>query len=95
MLATVHTRARVFAEVCRFAASSQRGEQTPRTRTPSRSAASGPDVQVVLDSALLALDQLGFHPLDNSMTTTVSPDGLIRFLESVDHPPTIIEFPYA
>ena len=56
---------------------------------------SGGTVQVVLDSALLALDQLGFHPLDNSMTTTISPDGLIRFLESVDHPPTIVEFPCA
>jgi Ala-tRNA(Pro) deacylase len=52
-------------------------------------------VQVVLDAALLTRDQLGFHPLANSMTTTVSPDGLIRFLESVDHPPTIVELPYA
>ena len=52
-------------------------------------------VQVVLDSALLTHDQLGFHPLDNSMTTTVSPEGLIRFLEAVEHPPTIVEFPYA
>ena len=51
-------------------------------------------VQVVLDAALLTRDRLGFHPLDNSMTTTVSPGGLIRFLESVDHPPTIIELPY-
>lgn len=51
-------------------------------------------VQVVLDSALVALDELAFHPLDNSMTTTISPEGLIRFLESVDHPPTIVALPY-
>ena len=52
-------------------------------------------VQVALDAALLTRDQLGFHPLTNSMTTTVSPDDLIRFLESVDHPPTVVEFPHA
>jgi Ala-tRNA(Pro) deacylase len=49
-------------------------------------------VQVVLDRDLMAMDPLNFHPLDNSRTTAVSADGLVRFLESTDHPPEFIDF---
>jgi Ala-tRNA(Pro) deacylase len=51
-------------------------------------------VSVVVDRALLAFDELGFHPLDNSRTTTISPADLLRFLESVDHTPTIADVGY-
>jgi len=50
------------------------------------------EVQVVLDSTLMEMDPLNFHPLDNSRTTAVSADGLLRFLESTGHPPKFINF---
>ena len=48
-------------------------------------------VQVVLDAGLLAHDPLNFHPLDNAMTTALSADGLLRFLEYADHSPQLVE----
>ena len=50
---------------------------------------SGRRVTVVLDSALLAHAVLNFHPLVNTATTTISRDGLLRFLEATGHPPRI------
>ena len=50
-------------------------------------------VRVALDAELLDREPLNFHPLDNSMTTTVSRAGLMRFLEAESHPPRIIRFP--
>lgn len=50
-------------------------------------------VRVALDAELLDNEPLNFHPLDNSMTTTVSRAGLTRFLESEAHPPRIVRFP--
>lgn len=43
------------------------------------------DVAVFLDEGLLRSDPLNFHPLDNSMTTTVSRDGLLAFVEALGH----------
>lgn len=51
----------------------------------------GKRVRVVLDRALLVRPALKFHPLVNTATTVVSPDGLLRFLETVGHPPTLVE----
>ena len=48
-------------------------------------------VHMVLDAGLLEHDPLNFHPLDNAMTTAVSADGLLRFLDYADHPPQIVE----
>jgi len=50
-------------------------------------------VRVALDADLLDREPLNFHPLDNSMTTTISRAGLLRFLEAEGHPPRIIRFP--
>lgn len=47
-------------------------------------------VQLVLDGALLGMSPLHFHPLDNSMTTAIRPDDLMRFLESIDHSPQVL-----
>jgi Ala-tRNA(Pro) deacylase len=46
-------------------------------------------VSVALDEALLAQDPLNFHPLTNTMSTRISPDGLLRFLEATGHKPLI------
>jgi Ala-tRNA(Pro) deacylase len=42
-------------------------------------------VTVVLDAALMKHSALNFHPLVNTMTTAVSPDGILRFLEATGH----------
>jgi Ala-tRNA(Pro) deacylase len=46
-------------------------------------------VKVMLDNALMAHEALNFHPLVNTGTTTISRDGLLRFLEASGHPPRI------
>jgi Ala-tRNA(Pro) deacylase len=46
-------------------------------------------VTVVLDKAMLAHATLNFHPLVNTMTTSIARDDLIRFLESTGHSPRI------
>lgn len=50
-------------------------------------------VRVALDEELLAREPLNFHPLDNSMTTAVSKEGLLRFLQAERLEPTILRFP--
>ena len=50
-------------------------------------------VKVALDEEMLEQAPLNFHPLDNTMTTSVSREGLITYLESVGHEPRLISFP--
>ncbi|MFP6733867.1 MAG: prolyl-tRNA synthetase associated domain-containing protein [Rhodospirillales bacterium] len=54
----------------------------------NRSAA---DVQVVLDSAMLAEATLNYHPLTNQATTAISADDLLRFITDCGHEPLILE----
>jgi Ala-tRNA(Pro) deacylase len=51
----------------------------------------GGAVHMVLDAGLLEHDPLNFHPLDNAMTTAISAEGLLRFLEYADHAPQIVD----
>ncbi len=44
-------------------------------------------VTVVLDRELLGRGRVNLHPLENTATTGIAPDALIRFLHAVDHPP--------
>jgi Ala-tRNA(Pro) deacylase len=46
-------------------------------------------VTVVLDKALMTHAVLNFHPLVNTGTTTISRDGLLKFLAATGHPPRI------
>jgi Ala-tRNA(Pro) deacylase len=46
-------------------------------------------VSVVLDAAMMAHDTLNYHPLDNTMTTSIARDDLVKFLESTGHIPRI------
>jgi Ala-tRNA(Pro) deacylase len=46
-------------------------------------------VAVVLDGAMMAHEVLNFHPLRNTATTTISRDGLLKFLEATGHKPRI------
>ena len=47
-------------------------------------------VAVVLDAPMMRQENLNFHPLVNTMTTTISRDGLVKFLEATGHPPQIL-----
>jgi len=47
----------------------------------------GHKVSVVLDEGLRGQDVWNAHPLDNAMTTAVTRDDMLRFLEAVGHAP--------
>jgi Ala-tRNA(Pro) deacylase len=47
-------------------------------------------VAVILDAAMMAHETLNFHPLQNTRTTAIPRDGLLKFLESTGHPPRIV-----
>jgi len=46
-------------------------------------------VTVVLDSAMLEHSVLNYHPLTNTMTTTIARDDLLKFLRATGHEPRI------
>src|SRR5580692_13117681 len=46
-------------------------------------------VTVVLDAGMMAHATLNFHPLVNTMTTSIARDDLVRFLAATGHPPRI------
>ena len=48
-------------------------------------------VRVVLERAMLEMDTLNFHPLDNAKTTALAAADLVRFLEAENHRPEIID----
>ncbi|MEP7031809.1 MAG: YbaK/EbsC family protein [Pseudolabrys sp.] len=49
----------------------------------------GTRVTVVLDSAMMEHETLNYHPLDNTMTTSIARGDLVKFLESTSHMPRI------
>jgi Ala-tRNA(Pro) deacylase len=46
-------------------------------------------VTMVLDAAMMEHETLNFHPLVNTMTTSIYRDDLVKFLESTGHLPRI------
>ncbi len=46
-------------------------------------------VTVVLDATMMRHDILNYHPLRNSMTTSIAAADLVRFLAATGHPPRI------
>jgi prolyl-tRNA synthetase len=50
------------------------------------------DVKFCIDKALLSADLINIHPLRNDKTTSITPDYLNKFLEHVNHKPTVIDF---
>jgi Ala-tRNA(Pro) deacylase len=47
-------------------------------------------VAVVLDAAMMEHERLNYHPLANTMTTTIAREDLLRFLEAAGHPPCVL-----
>jgi Ala-tRNA(Pro) deacylase len=52
----------------------------------------GQRVRLLLDEGLMAHDPVNFHPLANTATTAVSPDGLMRFLAALGRTPVRLRF---
>ncbi len=48
-------------------------------------------VTVVLDARMMEQDPLNFHPLENTATTTISRDGLLKFLRATGHEPIVAD----
>jgi Ala-tRNA(Pro) deacylase len=48
-------------------------------------------VKVVLDLAILQSERVNFHPLDNSMTTAISGEDLVKFLRAEEHAPEVTD----
>jgi Ala-tRNA(Pro) deacylase len=48
-------------------------------------------VSIVLDADLIRHATLNFHPLRNTMTTSIASRDLVVFLEATGHPPRIVE----
>jgi Ala-tRNA(Pro) deacylase len=47
-------------------------------------------VTVVLDAAMMSQETLNYHPLDNTMTTSIARDDLVKFLQASGHRPRIV-----
>jgi Ala-tRNA(Pro) deacylase len=50
-------------------------------------------VTVILDAELMAFAKVNFHPLVNSMTTTIARDDLLVFLRATGHEPRVLRLP--
>lgn len=48
-------------------------------------------VRVVVDERLMRHELVNGHPLENTATTTIRRDDLLRFLAATGHPPEIVE----
>lgn len=48
-------------------------------------------IMIVLDSEMMAADLVNYHPLVNTATTALAPDGLLRFLASTGHAARVVD----
>ncbi|MFO1032712.1 MAG: prolyl-tRNA synthetase associated domain-containing protein [Hyphomicrobiales bacterium] len=51
---------------------------------------SPPRVNVILDKAMMELELLNYHPLQNTATTTIAARDLVTFIKSCGHSPRIV-----
>lgn len=49
-------------------------------------------VNVVLQEVMMRHDLLNYHPLENSATTTISSEDLVKFINACGHDPRILPF---
>lgn len=49
------------------------------------------DVVLILEKKMMEQDLVGYHPLINTMTITLEPEGLLRFLEACGHSYRILD----
>ncbi len=48
-------------------------------------------VRIILDKYMMDQDIVNYHPMDNAMTIGLSPADLMRFIESTNHDPEIVD----
>lgn len=48
-------------------------------------------VNVILEAAMMAANPVAYHPLDNAMTISLSPDDLLKFFAYTGHTPKILD----
>ncbi len=51
----------------------------------------GHNVKIVLDKSMMETETVNYHPLLNTMTISVKPADLIKFIESTGHTPHIVD----
>ena len=49
------------------------------------------EVTLCLDRGMMAAETVCYHPLLNTMTVALAPEGLLRFIESCGHSPHIVD----
>jgi Ala-tRNA(Pro) deacylase len=74
------------AEILRATLGVEPGSVTPFAALNDTAA----QVSVVLDAAMMRHAMLNYHPLRNTMTTTIARDDLVTFLTATGHPPRIL-----
>jgi Ala-tRNA(Pro) deacylase len=74
------------AEILRATLGVEPGSVTPFAALNDTQA----QVSVVLDAGMMRHAMLNYHPLRNTMTTTISRDDLVAFLTATGHPPRIL-----
>lgn len=47
-------------------------------------------VRVVLDAEMMDAERLNYHPLTNTATTAITPEGLLAFLRACGHEPLVV-----
>lgn len=47
-------------------------------------------VKVIIDQELFASDRLNCHPLENTATTNIARDDLLRFIRATGHEPIVV-----
>lgn len=47
-------------------------------------------VTVILDADMMAFDRLNFHPLENTATTNIAREDLLRFIRACGHEPQVL-----
>ncbi len=53
------------------------------------------DIAIVLEERMMQADLVAFHPLINTMTVTLTPKDLLKFMDSVGHTPRIVDLSHA
>jgi Ala-tRNA(Pro) deacylase len=77
------------ADLLRTALGVEPGSVTPFAAINDRDG----HVSVMLEASLMAFERVNFHPLVNSMTTTIARGDLIRFLQATGHEPRVLALP--
>ena len=53
------------------------------------------DVKIILDKTMMEAELVNYHPMLNTMTISVKPHDLVKFIESTGHKPYILDLSHA